>query len=96
MSEGQKNVLEYNPWIMHRVHALLCFVVVGYTDGLAQDCSNSSALALELLQPCTKPWMYILGLLHLHYAEEASLRNVGKLITWNQKELIILQQNNAQ
>ena len=24
-------------------------------DGLAQDCSNSSALALELLQSCTKP-----------------------------------------
>ena len=25
------------------------------TDGLVQDCSNSSALALELLQSCTKP-----------------------------------------
>ena len=24
-------------------------------DGLAQDCSNSIASALELLQPCTKP-----------------------------------------
>ena len=24
-------------------------------DGLAQDCSNSSALAMELLQSCTKP-----------------------------------------
>ena len=24
-------------------------------DGLVQDCSNSSALAMELLQPCTKP-----------------------------------------
>ena len=28
-----------------------------YIDGLVQDCSNSSALALELLQSCTKPWM---------------------------------------
>ena len=26
-----------------------------YIDGLAQDCSNSSALAMELLQYCTKP-----------------------------------------
>ena len=25
-------------------------------DGLVQDCSNSSALALELLQSCAKPW----------------------------------------
>ena len=24
-------------------------------DGLVQDCSNSNANALELLQPCTKP-----------------------------------------
>ena len=26
-----------------------------YIDGLVQDCSNSIANALELLQPCTKP-----------------------------------------
>ena len=26
-----------------------------YIDGLVQDCSNSSALAMELLQFCTKP-----------------------------------------
>ena len=26
-----------------------------YFDGLVQDYSNSSALALELLQSCTKP-----------------------------------------
>ena len=26
-----------------------------YFDGLVQDCSNSSALAMELLQSCTKP-----------------------------------------
>ena len=25
-------------------------------DGLVQDCSNSIANALELLQSCTKPW----------------------------------------
>ena len=32
-----------------------CNVVWLYIDGLAQDCSNSSALAMELLQCCTKP-----------------------------------------
>ena len=26
-----------------------------YIDGLVQDCSNSSALAMELLQFCAKP-----------------------------------------
>ena len=29
-----------------------------YIDGLLQDCSNSSALAMELLQACTKPSIY--------------------------------------
>ena len=33
-------------------------VAVGYVDGLVQDCSNSSALAMELLQSCTKPSIY--------------------------------------
>ena len=28
-----------------------------YVDGLAQDCSDSSAIAMELLQSCTKPSM---------------------------------------
>ena len=30
-----------------------------YIDGLVSDCSNSSALAMELLQSCTKPSIYI-------------------------------------
>ena len=29
-----------------------------YVDGLAQDFGNPSALAMELLQSCTKPSMY--------------------------------------
>ena len=36
-----------------------------YIDGLAQDCSNSSALAIELLQTCTKPSIYALTFHHL-------------------------------
>ena len=29
-----------------------------HVDGLVQDCSNSSVLAMELLQSCTKPLMW--------------------------------------
>ena len=29
-----------------------------HIDGLMQDCSNSIANTLELLQSCTKPWIY--------------------------------------
>ena len=35
------------PWIMHDL-------LDHYIDGLVQDCINSSALAMELLQSCTK------------------------------------------
>ena len=33
----------------------MCTNRVNHFDGLVQDCSNSSALAMELLQSCTKP-----------------------------------------
>ena len=37
-------------------------VIIEYIDGLERDCSNSSALAMELLQSCTKSsicnWMH--------------------------------------
>ena len=32
-----------------------------FIDGFVQDCSNSSALAMELLQSCTKPLIYSLS-----------------------------------
>ena len=32
--------------------------VMLYVNGLVQDCRNSSALAMELLQSCTKPSIY--------------------------------------
>ena len=37
---------------------------VKFIDGLAQNCSNSSALAMELLQSCTKPSIYWYHKLH--------------------------------
>ena len=33
---------------------------IPHVDGLLQDCSDSIAKALELLQPCTKPLVYIM------------------------------------
>ena len=33
-------------------------VIAKYIDGLVQDCRNSTASALELLQSCTKPLIY--------------------------------------
>ena len=38
----------------------LSFVLlsISYIDGLAQDCSNSNVLTMELLQSCTKPSIY--------------------------------------
>ena len=38
-------------------------------EGLAQDCSNSIANALELLQSCTKPLIYN----HENWAEVCEL-----------------------
>ena len=31
-----------------------------HINGIVQDCSNSNALAMELLQSCTKPWLSVL------------------------------------
>ena len=35
-------------------------ICLPYIDGFVQDCSNSIANALELLQSCTKPYMTLL------------------------------------
>ena len=47
------------PWLL-MPWLLLCQFFRSYgIDSLVQDCSNTSALAMELLQSCTKPSMYI-------------------------------------
>ena len=33
-------------------------VLMNGVDGIAQNCSNASALAMELLQSCAKPVIY--------------------------------------
>ena len=41
--------LAHRPRVFHQV------LISSYISGLVQDCSISSALALEILQPCMKP-----------------------------------------
>ena len=46
--------IKYISMMMHVIHVLLFWFGAGqfYIDGLTQDCSNSIANGLELLQPC--------------------------------------------
>ena len=62
-AESSSNLDEFQ-WCTQGPHSnLYCegqqvpFLPQGYVDGSVQDCSNSSAYALELLQSCTKPSM---------------------------------------
>ena len=41
----------------NKVKCLLA-AVHKHIDGLVQDCSISSALAMEIMQSCTKPWLW--------------------------------------
>ena len=51
---------------------------VKYIDGLVQDCSNSSALEMELLQSCAKP-CYI-HKIYNKYMLTHYILDVGKLV----------------
>ena len=44
-------------WVMNGVSVMRVWEKIDHVDGLVQDCSNSSANALELLQSYTKPSM---------------------------------------
>ena len=50
-------------------------------DGLVQDCSNSSVLAMELLQSCNKPSNYDIDQLEI---DQLKLVNFKAL--WSEKE----------
>ena len=57
-STGHGTVLKLADEIFgHGIANTLTVTVLGreHTDGLAQDCSNSTALAVELQQSCAKP-----------------------------------------
>ena len=53
-------------------HLHLIHFIGAYIDGLVQGCSNSSALAMKLLQSCTKPSICINGLGHHGYSSAIS------------------------
>ena len=53
----------------------MSFEAYPYIDGLVQDCCNSSALAMELLQPCTKQSTWQVSL-------QLSCGNICQLWTW--------------
>ena len=49
-----------------------------HMDWLVQDCSDSSALAMELMQSCAKPLIYPNNILVLSlYVYHSMLHNVG-------------------
>ena len=49
-TQGQEKTTLFATWLTRWP------IPINKIDGLVQDCSNSSALAMELLQSCTKPW----------------------------------------
>ena len=58
-----------------------------HIDGLVQDCSNSSALALELLQSCAKPSIYQCSstrLWYLQYISNGGTMSYTKPLIYNQ------------
>ena len=44
-----------DPHLQLQVWASDCYMFLYHFDGLVQDCSISSALAMDILLPCTKP-----------------------------------------
>ena len=55
-----------------------------YIDGLAQDCSNSRALTMKLLQPCTKPSIYdIMVLIRLGYHKQLKSLSDAHMMCFN-------------
>ena len=46
-------------WHIGPIINLLLFYHHWYIDGFVQDCIISSALAMEIVQSCTKPLIYV-------------------------------------
>ena len=44
--------------MIHGNKGIYIYIYQDHIDDLVQDCSNSIANALELLQSCSKPWLY--------------------------------------
>ena len=61
-SRGQKCIHMNDTVGGVRLHTL--FTELGYVDGLVQDCSISIALAMGILESCTKPSMWSTKCIH--------------------------------
>ena len=60
-----------------------------YIDGLVQDCSNSIANALKLLQPCTKSSICISQFVFSNGCRQS---NVFLLTYWGPEKMVIISQ----
>ena len=62
----------FSIYIFFHGHAMMA-LHYGHIDGLMQDCSNSSTLAMELLQPCAKPAIqWVVQYLHKNIARHTA------------------------
>ena len=59
------------------------FVLVNHIGGLVQDCGISSALAMELLQSCTKPSIYDLSQVRRKQIKETKF----SMNTWSRHQM---------
>ena len=61
---------------------------MAHIDGVVQDCSIFSALAMEMLQSCTKPSIYALMNLDIIASDNVFTTVRGQVITGNNKSLL--------
>ena len=70
--------MHHNP----KVYICLC-CNKAHIEGLVQDCCNSSVLAMELLQSCTKPSIFIQPYVHFHLEPLLLTYNDIQSFTWD-------------
>ena len=60
-----------------------------YTDGLVQDCSNSSVLAMELLQSCTQPLISVNRIITI-YSLSRQITDITALLQGHVSDSIVI------
>ena len=82
------NILSFWSSYQNYVRVLPCDIIQGFVDGLVQDCSNFIALAVWLMQSCTKPSTYLDLFMtqgqpyECSSANEATLNDIDGRIPW--------------
>ena len=67
-------------WQSIKLSVMQLIIIHPHIDGLAQDYSNSSALAMELLQSCTKPSILFMVFFNL-YSNDREKTETSKFIS---------------